>query len=62
MLLTAYISLKSLRIHRRKMSGYTLDGKPVDDKLPEGWGASQRRVGRVGDWANQQVSFEISQG
>lgn len=40
------------------MSGFTLDGKPVEDKLPEGWGSSERRVGRVGDWnsSQQQVS------
>lgn len=39
-----------------KMSGFTLDGKPVDDKLPEGWGQSQQRVGRIGDWSRDQVS------
>lgn len=38
------------------MSGFTLDGKPVDDKLPEGWGQRQQRVGRVGDWSRDQVS------
>lgn len=38
------------------MSGFTLDGKFVDDKLPEGWGQRQSRVGRVGDWSRDQVS------
>ncbi|WOO80936.1 UBX domain-containing protein 3 [Vanrija pseudolonga] len=32
---------------------YTLDGRPVDDAaLPESWGRSAPRVGRVGDWNN----------
>lgn len=34
---------------------YTLDGRPVDDSaaLPESWGRTAPRVGRVGDWNNE---------
>jgi hypothetical protein len=30
--------------------GFTLDGRPVEDTLPENWGRPERREGRIGEW------------
>ncbi|CAK9783359.1 SEP-domain-containing protein [Cutaneotrichosporon oleaginosum] len=30
--------------------GFTLDGRPVEDALPENWGRPERREGRIGEW------------
>ncbi|BEI82773.1 hypothetical protein CcaverHIS002_0306410 [Cutaneotrichosporon cavernicola] len=35
-----------------KASGFTLDGRPVEDTLPENWGRPERREGRIGEWSD----------
>ncbi|BEJ13662.1 hypothetical protein CspHIS471_0308360 [Cutaneotrichosporon sp. HIS471] len=35
-----------------KASGFTLDGRPVEDTLPENWGRRERREGRIGEWSD----------